>query len=399
MRLNLESNKGISKIKGAIIIEGHVQGLSNVRSLGELGIPVFVIDKTNCIARYSKYCKKFFYCPDFNDDSFTDLLIKIALEENIEGWAILPSNDHAVLNISKHKQKLEPYYKFLIPDLHKLMDIYDKSRLLKLAKEIGVPIPKTYYPHNIIDTPPNNLSFPAITKGRFGLSFYQKFGKKAYFSYDARMLKKHLHEISKKYNLKDTFTQELIPFDKQHKTVSFTAFTVEGSIMTYWMGVKLREHPLRFGTATMAESVFIKDCLVQSQSLLYALEYTGVCEIEYLFDPIEKVYKLIEINPRTWLWVGLAKACGVDYAKIIYRYLNCDEIDFPSNYTIGIRWKNLFTNTAMYLAERINKDKNSSLSIKKRKKYKTIPAIFSSQDPLPSIIFILMIPILFFKRT
>ncbi len=29
---------------GAIIIEGHVQGLSNVRSLGEAGIPVFVID-------------------------------------------------------------------------------------------------------------------------------------------------------------------------------------------------------------------------------------------------------------------------------------------------------------------------------------------------------------------
>ncbi len=28
-------------------------------------------------------------------------------------------------------------------------------------------------------------------------------------------------------------------------------------------------------------------------------------------------YKLIEINARTWLWVGLAKACGIDYANII----------------------------------------------------------------------------------
>ena len=28
--------------KGAVIIEGHVQGLSNTRSLGEAGIPVIV---------------------------------------------------------------------------------------------------------------------------------------------------------------------------------------------------------------------------------------------------------------------------------------------------------------------------------------------------------------------
>ena len=40
---------------GVIVIEGHVQGLSNTRSLGEKGIPVYVVDKDNCIARYSRY--------------------------------------------------------------------------------------------------------------------------------------------------------------------------------------------------------------------------------------------------------------------------------------------------------------------------------------------------------
>lgn len=34
---------------GAIIIEGHVQGLSNKQSLGDRGIPVYIIDKTNGI--------------------------------------------------------------------------------------------------------------------------------------------------------------------------------------------------------------------------------------------------------------------------------------------------------------------------------------------------------------
>ena len=42
---------------GAIVIEGHVQGLSNTRSLGELGIPVYVLDVSHCLAQYSKYCR------------------------------------------------------------------------------------------------------------------------------------------------------------------------------------------------------------------------------------------------------------------------------------------------------------------------------------------------------
>ena len=51
-------------MKGAIVIEGHVQGLSNTRSLGELGIPVYVLDVSHCLAQYSKYCTKYFRCPN-----------------------------------------------------------------------------------------------------------------------------------------------------------------------------------------------------------------------------------------------------------------------------------------------------------------------------------------------
>ena len=54
------------KETGAIVIEGHVQGLAITRSLGENNINVIVIDKNNtCIAKYSKYCNAFFKCPDY----------------------------------------------------------------------------------------------------------------------------------------------------------------------------------------------------------------------------------------------------------------------------------------------------------------------------------------------
>ncbi len=48
----------INVTKGAIVLEGHVQGLSNTRSLGELGIPVYVIDVVHCLAQHSRFCAK-----------------------------------------------------------------------------------------------------------------------------------------------------------------------------------------------------------------------------------------------------------------------------------------------------------------------------------------------------
>lgn len=85
---------------GAIIIEGHVQGLSNARSLGSKGIPVYVVDINTCIARYSKYCKKFFICPSFKSYEFTDFLIELAIKENLKDWVLILSYDHAVKTLS-----------------------------------------------------------------------------------------------------------------------------------------------------------------------------------------------------------------------------------------------------------------------------------------------------------
>lgn len=330
-------------IPGAIIIEGHVQGLSNVRSLGEAGIPVYVVDKDKCIASQSRYCRKFFQCPDYQSDEFADFLLKLAEKESIRGWVLIPSNDHAVYTLSRNKEKLEEYFKVITPELDIIEKIYDKKQLLLLAEQCKVPVPKTMYFQSKDDLKHDSLTFPVLTKGRYGLSFYKKLGKKAFLADNETELKEQLTIIGKDYDVSKTFTQELIPFDGTNKTISFTAFCDKGEIKAYWMGIKLREHPIRFGTATYAQSVRVDECYNQSVPFLKALNYTGVCEVEYLLDPRDHKYKLIEINARTWLWVGLAKACGVDYAKLIYDFVNEEEVKYPTTYRIGLYWINPLT--------------------------------------------------------
>ena len=370
---------------GAIIVEGHIQGLSNTRSLGEAGIPVFVVDKSDCIARYSKHCKKFFRSPDFTSDNFSDFLIDIAENEKINGWLLIPSNDHAVYTISKHRNRLTQYYRILTPSLDIIENIYDKLKLVEYARKIKIPVPVTYQFSSPNEKAGVDIKFPVLTKGRNGLSFYKTFGTKALLSNNENELRKNLSSLSGHFDLTNTFTQELIPFDGSNKTISFTAFSVDGKMKTFWMGEKLREHPLQFGTATFCKSVYCEELIAPSKKLISALKYTGVCEIEYLKDPGDKLYKLIEINPRTWLWVGLAKACGVNYPVIMYNYVNNLENKYPESYITNIYWMNAMTDVVYSFKAIILKYLSFGNYIRSLRMNK-VSAIFSPGDLIPSFV-------------
>lgn len=369
---------------GAIIIEGHVQGLSNVRSLGERGIDVYVIDVCHCLAQHSRYCKKYFKCPAFNSPEFIDFLVDLGVKENLNGWALIPSNDHIVENLSNNKERLAPYFKTIAPEVHTLYNIVNKKNLLHVAEDCGTPIPKTCYPESkaLIDT----FRFPVLLKGNFGLSFYKATHAKVIQVDSISDFDSVLNDVLSKVDTDNVMIQELLPFDPDNRVVSFTCFADKGEIKSYWMGDKLREHPIKYGTATYSRSVNIPDVYNSALPLVKALNYTGVCEIEFMRDCRDGIYKLIEINPRTWLWVGLAKACGVDYAYMIYCYLNGIKIDFPKSYDVDLKWINIVTDTVFGFKSIIKGNlslKNYFSSLKGKK----IHAIWSWKDIVPGIIF------------
>ncbi len=323
---------------GVIIIEGQLQGLSNAYSLGEAGIPVIVADTDNCLAQYSRYCQKFVQCPPYDSDELASFLIDLARDLDLKGWMLLPSNDHAVVTLSRNKKRLEKYFRTPIPDPDIISSVYNKLSLVENAREAGVPVPATFRGDRIDPKAPP-LDFPVLTKGKFGQAFRQKTGRKAFLANTPKELFTQLKKIKQQVPLEETIIQELIPEGK-NKAISFTAFCEDGEIRAYWMGAKVREHPVRFGTATCAKSVFVEDCLKHSLPLIRQFNYSGVCEVEYLKDPRDGQYKLIEINPRTWLWVDLAKACGVDFTKMLYHHANNEQPHFPDDYQTGKYWIN-----------------------------------------------------------
>lgn len=371
-------------LPGAIILEGHVQGLSNLRSLGELGIPVYVVDQNRCLAQYSKYCTAHFVCPPFTSDNFPDFLIDLAIQKGIHGWLLMASNDHIVEQLSRYRVRLAPYYKMLVPDPVALKHIIDKRLLMQEAQACGVKIPMTYDCNNLPDF--SSLRFPLLVKGSQGLTFYKKTHKKAIQINTPEELKVQLSQLSNLLTPAEFMIQELIQAQEKDRVISFTCFADKGQIKTYWMGRKLREHPIQYGTATFAESLFDNHILNEAIPLVRHLGYTGICEIEFLKDSSDGNYKLIEINPRTWLWVGLAKDCGIDYAKVAYRYVNGQPQTYPDHYEIGRKWINRLTDLVYAVkalcAKKISvKDYIDSLRGKKSF------AIWNKKDPLPGLVF------------
>lgn len=371
---------------GVIVIEGHVQGLANVRILGREGIPVYVVDKNKCIAQYSKYCRKYFKCPDYQSKEFIDFLLEIHKKESLQNWLLLPSNDHAVYNISKNKEVLSTLYSVMTEEFNVITKVYNKRELLKLAEHNGIPTPKTIIP---IDNNPQSvaLRYPIMIKGNNGLSFYKKYRTKAVIISDQKELVQVFAKQFRGIRPEEYFIQEVL--SENNKTVSVAVFSIKGEVYTYWMGVKLREHPDRFGTATCCKSIFVKELKNHVAQLIKILNYTGVCEIEFIKDSQDNEYKLIEINARTWLWVALAAKCGINYPLYIYKHMLGEAYQYPQDYKNNVYWINFITDT-IYSGVALIKGKLDLKEYYKTFRVALVDALYEKKDIKPFFAYLLL---------
>ena len=378
-------------IPGVIIIDGHVQGLSNTRSLGEKGVPVWVCDTNRSVATYSKFCLGYSVCPDYNSDDLVLHLIELSQKNDLVGWLLLPSNDHAVRTISRNKIELEKTFKILTSKLNLIDLIQDKEKLLLFASQYSIPIPKLYSIDTLRNESVEKIQYPIIVRGKEGLNFYKLLKQKIFRVNNREDLMKVGDLISSKKNGNGFLIQEMIPYNPKNTTISFCAFCSEGKILTFWIGRKLGEHPIPFGTATSAVSIYNEEVRQMGTKLIDKLGYTGVCEVEFLWNSNKKEYQLIEMNARTWLWVGLAKRCGIDFSFLTYQFVNNEKVEFPINYEDKIFWYNPITHFSMIFFL-IFKGKFRFLSVFHIPLFsKKDNALFSWRDMKPGFVYLLNI--------
>jgi hypothetical protein len=76
----------------------------------------------------------------------------------------------------------------------------------------------------------------------------------------------------------------------------------------------------------------------RAQRILEAIKYVGMCELPFLIDN-SGAWRLLEMNPRPWLQVGLAAAAGAPLAAMTCRVLQGGSVEaiLPRD---GVNWVN-----------------------------------------------------------
>lgn len=367
----------------ALVINCNRNGLAVVRSLGAHGVPVIAADHFHHAAGlYSRYAEAAELVPFITDgeNRFVDTMLDIARRHG-EGKPIvmIPTHDAHLLTFVKHWERLQDYYLPTFPtDSDVLLPCVDKILMCELAEKSNVPYPKTRV------SPPvgsrsNGLSLPVIVKPNIRTS--AKAMSAGVFRLRVCSTRAEVEEAAADLERRDFpfLVQEIVPGGDDSL---FTAgvFAAEGDSMLSFTGRKVRQFPPNYGECAFGETVCNPRITQYAKRLLEAAGFTGIAQVEFKHHNGE--YYLIEINPRSWSWVGLAVQAGVDLPWAAYRYALSGHRERHVQQRERRTWS--------YFSVDWSADKQRSrpigkLSILRQSLAADVHAVWRLRDPLPAI--------------
>ena len=294
-----------------------VNGLTAIRSLGRMGAPVFAVDhRPSALGFRSRYAMPILSPdPGTETDAYIDVLNELG-DAIGRPTPILPTHDPPVNAIGRHRQELRDRYLCPFPGEERLALVQSKREQLERAAAVGVDTPKTAHPRSVEEAlaEAERIGYPLLVKPSSPDGFRRRFQRQAFRCESPQ-------ELERAYADAEPFepmVQELIPGGDDELYTVGSYIAVDGTVLGLFSGRKLRQSPPGVGTCRVGEAVWVQDNVDAALRLLRAFEFHGVSQVEFKRDPRDGRYKLMEINPRLWLWHGLAAALGVDFARIAY---------------------------------------------------------------------------------
>ena len=394
---NLGDNVNTDSVPGVLVIQGTFQSIGILRSLAAQRVPTYLIDWDFCVGRLSNCTKRFSTCPPVTEEErFLEFLKDLAVKKNIKGWLIYANNDRTVDFLARHKKELEHIYRVDVPDWEITRVAIDKRLTYQLAEQIGIPIPQTFYPSSIEELKNLDIEFPAIIKPAIRDNFYEKARKKAIRVDNRSQLFREYQKTASLIDSSEIMVQELLP-GAADNLYSFGSLFREGRVLGKVVARRSRQHPAEFGRVTThAETVHIPELEELATRFLVALNYQGVSEVEFMQDPRDGKYKLLEINARFWAWHSIGKAAGVDFPYLLYRDILGDKIRID-DFQDGVKWMRLLVDVPISAALVARGKMSITTYLRSWRGIKTL-SVLSLRDPLPFLTEILMVPYIAIKR-
>lgn len=311
-------------LRGAVVLETDVNGLGAMRSLKSMRPApqtIVGVDFTPSIGFRSRSCPVVSAPPPTQVDGIPlrDFLIDIA--RNAGGpLALFPCGDRTVRHVCRHRSRLEPFYRMLLPDSDLVESLINKDRFADLARRNGALVPS----HAVVSPEPGaaaagRLRFPLIAKplNLAGFDPVRSAFKAKLFN-DAREWD---HYFATWACAGRVLIQEHIPGEDSDIYFHGGAWH-DGHEICGFTGRKIRQQPRGHGSTVMASCERNDDVHNLARQFLREIRFTGLCDVEYKRDSRDGRYFLIEVNPRQGQWHRIGRLCGIDLIQAAYLTLS-----------------------------------------------------------------------------
>jgi predicted ATP-grasp superfamily ATP-dependent carboligase len=371
--------------EGALVIAEHYRGLALVRSLGRRGIPVWTLEpEFEFMASASRYCRKSLRWPAGEDREQLDYLFALAERHQLDGWTLFATSDEPTMWVGRHHAALSSRFRMTVPPWDVLRWAYDKRLTYRLAADIGVDCPATFYPKTRDELLKLDLSFPVILKPAFKKQENRFTREKAWRADDRETLAARYLEASELVGPDAVMVQELVSGGGEAQ-FSYAALCAEGRTLASVTARRTRQYPVEFGRSSSFVETCDQPALEEpARNLLAAMRYTGLAEVEFKFDQKDGRYKLLDVNPRAWTWQQLCPAAGVDFPYLLWRSIRGEHVPKIRG-RAGIRWVRLSTDVAAASTE-IMQGRLSVRAYLQSLKGPLEFAALAPDDPLPALL-------------
>jgi predicted ATP-grasp superfamily ATP-dependent carboligase len=382
---------------GAVVIGGDYQGLGIVRSLGRRGWRVCVIDDEHSIARFSRWTTHAIKVPDLRSEEATvGELLRTGRALGLDGWVLYPTREETVAALSRNRSVLEELYCVPTPAWETIRVAWDKRETYRRAEELGISVPRTWYPREAKDLEEIVAPGPFVIKPAIKEHFVYETKAKAWRADERPDLERLFDRARQVVGDGEVMVQELIPGDGRDQ-VAYCAFFKDGRAIGRMTARRRRQHPPEFGRAsTYVETIELPEIVEPAERLLRAIDYYGLVEVEFKRDARDGGYRLLDVNARTWGYHTLGQCAGVDFPAM----LMADQLGEPVSDRAavpGVRWIRLVTDLPTAAVEiaggrlRVGEYIRSLLQ-------SDAEAVLSRDDPLPGLAEIALVPYLAIKR-
>jgi D-aspartate ligase len=369
---------------GAVVIGAAYGALGIVRSLGQRGIPVWVAHgRGQLVGAVSRYVRRRLPWPA-DEAARLDCLLGLAIRHHLDGWAIYPTDDETSALVARHEQLLSKHFRLTTPPWEVLRWAYDKRLTYSLAADLGIAHPWTRLPRSREEVAALDCAFPAILKPAFKDRINPFTLAKAWRVEDRRQLLERYDQACELIDPHSIMVQELIPGGGEAQ-FSFASLCADGRVLAWAVARRARQYPIDFGAAsTLVETVDNPAIEKAARRLLAAIGFSGLVELEFKIDPRTDQAKLLDINPRTWLWHTLARRAGVDFPYLSWRALHGSEVQ-ETGARPGVRWLRAITDLPAAITE-IRKGRLSLGAYLRSLRPPFECAVFALNDPLPALV-------------